>query len=83
MVVNLNNNGFSIHIDTVSMYSFLCILRSFLSVNQVQNGKISRGLLRFQIFLGGMSDIPDMFLGVNSRCRVQAYIARKNESTPL
>ena len=33
------------------------------------------GLLKFQIFFIGMPDIPDMFLylGLNSRCWVQAY----------
>ena len=27
------------------------------------------GLLKFQLFWGGVLEIPDMFLGVNGRCR--------------
>ena len=36
-------------------------------------------LLKFQIFFG--DNIPDV-LGVNSRWWIQAYVSRKNESTP-
>ena len=31
-------------------------------------------LVGLQIFFFGMTDIPDTFLGVNSRCWVQAYV---------
>ena len=30
----------------------------------------------------GVLEIPDMFLGVNGRCRARTYVWRKNESTP-
>ena len=40
--------------------SFLCILH-------VQNRDIF-GVAKISIFLGGRSDIPDIFIEVNSRC---------------
>ena len=56
---------------------FLYILGSFLKVN-VQNRNIL-GVAKFSNIFFGM---PDIFV-VNSRCWVQAYVARQIENTPL
>ena len=54
----------------------------FFLLKSMYNMGIFFGLLKFQIFFWGMPDIPYIFLGVNSRCSAQAYVWRKNESTP-
>ena len=59
----------------------LCTFQLSFKVN-VQNLNIFVGFLYFQIFFWGISDIPDIFFflggGVNSRCRVKAYVSREN-----
>ena len=55
------------------------LFRAFLKV-KVQYWKMCLGLLNFKYFLG-MPDIPYIF-GEKSRCWVQAYVFRKNESIP-
>ena len=57
----------------------LCILGSFLKVKE-QNGKFF-GMLRFQIFFS-TPDIPDIYIRWGSKCRVQAYVARKMRVPP-
>ena len=60
--------------------SFLCILGSFLKV-KVQIRNIFGGLLNYKIFVW-VCLIFQIFLEVNSRSWIQAYVAMTIECTP-